>query len=571
MSRARDLLARPTIVRWAALAAALLSSPALFHGFEVDDRLQRQGALGESKLYEHGVFDLFTFLDGDPQHTLRLLDHGLGAWWSDPHARIAFLRPISSLLMWLDYRFVRSAFLIHLHSIAWYAAAVALAAVLYRRTLATAWIAGFAAMLFAVDHSHGLLPSWIAQRNMLVAGVFGLAALWLHDRARRRNATPVLAPIALGLSLFSAEASLGVLPYLLAYAWFLDERRWRTLAPYALPLLLWVVAYRLGHHGVRGSGMYVDPLQQPLAFLANVGAHGPILVATELGMPATDLHPFVPAAAKAAIVGLSLLMIAAFAMAIRPLFQRDRVTRFFVVGAVLSVLPSCAVIPSARLTFFASFGMIGAIAQLFAAWRDGERLAAMPIVYWSGLGHLFLSPLAFLVAMHQMTLLERIVDRNAAGLPDVAELDHQRVVVVNAPDATFLGYVSIIRAERGEHAPERLLAMAAGVRPLDLRRDDDETLTLSSPVALVQPGTDLLARAATPFAVGYRVALSDVTIEITAVNADGWPTEARFRFARKLEDPSLRFMQWQDQTLKPLTLPRVGERRSFPAQQVAIF
>lgn len=571
MSRARDLLARPTIVRRAALVAALLSSPALFHGFEVDDRLQRQAVLGQSRLYEHGVFDLFTFLDGDPQRTLRLIDHGLGAWFSDLNARIAFFRPISSLLMWLDYRFVRSAFLVHLHSIAWYAAAVALAAVLYRRMMSVAWVAGLAAIMFALDHSHGLLSSWIAQRNALVAGVFGLSALLLHDRARQRGATPVLAPIALGLALFSAEAGLGAVPYLFAYAWFLDDRRWRTLAPYVVPILAWAAMYRLGQHGVRGSGLYVDPLQQPLAFLGNVGAHGPVLVATELGMPATELYPFVPFGAKATIVALSLLMIGAFVVALNPVFRRDPVTRFFVVGALLSVIPSCAAFPSARLTFFASFGAIGAIAQLVAAWRDGERLRAMPIVYWSGLGHLFLSPFAFLLAMHQMTILERIVDRNAAGLPDVAELEHQRVVVVNAPDATFLAYLSILRAERGEHAPEKLLAMAAGVRPLDLRRDDDKTLTLSSPIALVQPGTDLLARAATPFAVGYRVALSDVTIEITAVNDDGWPTEARFRFARPLEDPSLRFMQWQDQTLKPLPLPHVGDRRSFPAQQVQLF
>ena len=142
--------------------------------------------------------------------------------------------------------------------------------------------------------------------------------------------------------------------------------------------------------------------------------------------------------------------------------------------------------------------------------------------------------------------------------------------MVNPPDATFLGYLGPIRAGRGEHAPESVLAMAAGVRPLVLMRTSETALTLSSTVALVQPGTDLLVRDTTPFEVGYRVSFADVAIEGTRVDADGWPTEARFDFARPLEDPSLRFMQWKEQTLEPLPLPRVGERVVLPAQRIRV-
>ena len=84
-------------------------------------------------------------------------------------------------------------------------------------------------------------------------------------------------------------------------------------------------------------------------------------------------------------------------------------------------------------------------------------------------------------------------------------------------------------------------------------------------------GTDLLLRTLAPFEVGHRVVFANVAIEITRVNAEGWPTEARFDFARPLEDASFRFMQWQNQTLTPFTLPRIGERIDFPAQQVALF
>jgi hypothetical protein len=113
--------------------------------------------------------------------------------------------------------------------------------------------------------------------------------------------------------------------------------------------------------------------------------------------------------------------------------------------------------------------------------------------------------------------------------------------------------------------------MSSGVRPLTLTRTSETSLTLASPVALVQPGTDLLLRRATPFEVGHRVVFADVAIEITRVNADGWPTEARFEFARPLEDASFRFMQWQAQTLTPFTLPSIGERIDFPAQTIELF
>jgi len=584
LSRRRDALARPSIVRWAVVVAALLSSPSLLHGFEVDDRLQRQGALGGGTFGSLGrsPFDLYNFVDGNPEHTRVLIDHGFGAWWSDLHARVAFLRPITSILLWCDHHVLKHAVLLHVHSILWYLVAVALAGLLYRQFIGKAWVAGLAAMLFAVDHTHGLLASWIAQRNSLIAGVFGFGALFLHDRARKRgggNRDVVLASVCLGLSLFSAEASLGIVPYLVAHAWFLDRKNVRALLPYVPPLALWAIVYKLGDYGARGSGLYVDPGKHPLQFLGSIPTHGPILVATELGMPATDFYPFVPIWAKAIIVGVSVAMVIAFFVAIGPLFRRDATTRFFVTGAVLSLLPSCAVFPSGRLLFFASLGMIGALAQLIAAWREGEgwfptrgvrRAITMPVVYWSALGHLFFSPFAFLIAMNQMTILEGIVIRNANGLPDAPELARQRVVIVNAPDATFLAYISIIREAQGRPAPAKVLGMAAGVRPLELARIDDKTVTLSSSVALVQPGTDLLIRSTDPFEVGYRVALSDVTIEITRVNADGWPTEARFTFARPLEDPSLRFMQWKDQTLAPLALPKIGERIAFPAQFVKV-
>lgn len=576
-SWARAKLAHPRLQRWLILLAVLLAFPSLFFGFAIDDRLQRQLALGRSKLYELGPFDLFTFVPGPADHTRRLMEHGFGAWWSNAEARVVLLRPISSALMWLDYRLLGHPVAIHAHSLLWLAATVALACALYRRLIAVPWIAGFASLMFAIDPTHGLLAGWIAQRNALIAGTFGLAALLLHDRARRdgRSGLQIAASLCLGLGLFSAEAALGIVPYLLAHAWFLDGRRLRSLLPFVPPLLVWATVYKLGDYGAQGSGLYTDPIHHPALFLEQVVTHGPMLIAAALGLPGPDFYLLMQRPEKIAVVALSYLLVVGFVLTLRPILLREKTTRFFITGALLSVIPACATFPNTRLVFFASFGLVGALAQLFAAWRERDvsvrRAWARPVVYLTAAFHLYLAPLIFIASTTQMMMLDRVIGRTAAGVPNEPELATQRLIVVNAPDATFLGYLATIRRDRGEHAPDKVLAMSSGVRPLTLTRTSATSLTLQSSVALVQPGTDLLLRTATPFEVGYRVVFTDVAIEVTRVNAEGWPTEARFDFARPLEDASFHFMQWQQQTLTPFALPTIGERIDFPAQKIELF
>lgn len=61
-------------------------------------------------------------------------------------------------------------------------------------------------------------------------------------------------------------------------------------------------------------------------------------------------------------------------------------------------------------------------------------------------------------------------------------------------------------------------------------------------------------------AVGRPVPLSRMTIQVTAVTQDGRPAEATFRFAVPLEDPSLRWVVWQNGGFVPFNPPRVGQK-----------
>src|SRR5262249_10496095 len=152
----------------------------------------------------------------------------------------------------------------HAVSLAWAAAAAALATVLYRRLLGGGWEAGLAAVFFALDPGHALSAGWLAARNAVPAALFRLAAGYAHDRGRRdgeRRGGWVAAGM-MAASLASGEAGAAALALLAAHAWAFEKPglagRARALAPHAAVALVWAAIYRARGAGTH-SGLYVDP------------------------------------------------------------------------------------------------------------------------------------------------------------------------------------------------------------------------------------------------------------------------------------------------------------------------
>ena len=171
---------------------------------------------------------MFRFFRGDPERTGRLMDVGLFPWWTDPGLKAEFLQALTVLTHRLDYAlWPDSPALMHAHSLFWLGAAVAVTACFYRRILGSTWVAGVAALLFAVDDARGATAGFVANRNALVAATFGVSALIAHDRGRRDGSRPagVLAPLLLLAALFSKEEGIGTCAYLVAYALFIDSAR----------------------------------------------------------------------------------------------------------------------------------------------------------------------------------------------------------------------------------------------------------------------------------------------------------------------------------------------------------
>jgi hypothetical protein len=62
-----------------------------------------------------------------------------------------------------------------------------------------------------------------------------------------------------------------------------------------------------------------------------------------------------------------------------------------------------------------------------------------------------------------------------------------------------------------------------------------------------------------PMHAGEVIALTGCRVEVDAVADGGGPSDVTFTFDRSLDDPSLRWLAWQDGGYVPFAVPPVGE------------
>ncbi len=565
-----------------ATVGVLLALPSLWGGWVADDHFHRLKLVGSPALAASATpsLDLFTFASGDPEQNHRLIDKGFWPWWSLQDLRAAFWRPITALTHWVDYRFwPESPAWMHAQSIAWFALLIVVATMLFRRIMGATWIAGLAALFYAIDDARGMPVGFLANRNALIAGVFGMLAILAHDRWRRDGwkSGAVLGPGLLLASLLSAEAGVGALAYLVAHALFLDRARGRrrvaALLPYAAVVTGWRMVWSHLGYGVMGIGLYVDPLREPLKYLASAAKQVPVLLLGQWALPPSETY--VVAAEFGAALVLSFValgLVGAMAAVVIPMLRRNRQTGFWGSGMILSLLPICATFPADRMTLFVGLGAFALLAQWLAdvyaghgaLEADGARprrrfgaraLAAFFVVVHGGLAPIGLAMRSAMPAGPR-SWLESI----SIHVPLDVEVEEQSLVVVTAPLVMGAGYLPIRNALDGLPVPAHTRILAPHQAPVLVQRPDAHTLTIRPTGGFLKSPWDQLARSLDyPMSLGQRVHLTDVVIEITGLTADNRPAEATFHFAAPLEDPSLRWLYWDGDTYAPFPLPAIGE------------
>jgi hypothetical protein len=589
-----------------ALLAVLICLPSLWLGWVADDHVLRL-RLSDPPLYpdwQSSPLNLFTFVEGDVSLNQRLIADGVLPWWTDAEHRVAFFRPLSGISHWIDnVLWPESPWLAHLHSLFWLAAAVAAAAVLYRRLLGVGWIAGLAALLFALDDSHGFPAMWIANRNSTISVVFALLALIAHDAWRRREGRgwAVVAPTALAIGLLGGEMAIAAGAYILAYAVFLDDGHWKdrlaSLIPCTVTGVLWWLAYSAMGFGASGSGLYIDPLADPMRFGAAVIERAPLLLMGLWWLP-SELHAVISVNARDVLWLFASGVVIVAAVLATPLLRRDRTARFFAAGTVLSIFPGCATFPSDRLLFLAGFGAMGLAAQIIAGvldshdwvptarlWRTPARVVAVILA----VAHIPLAPVSMMGSMSGLQTIDRVIDRAAGSFPSGSGVVGQRVIMANTPTAYVSMFGPTIQLLAHHPVANRGLLLASGIEPTQISRPDSYTLVVRpeggylKPAGEPAPGHDADQRLFDmryvfpmfdrlfrdgPMAVGDSVDLGDVTVDVRTVTLGGRPDEVAFHFARPLEDASFRWLQWRDGVYVSFQPPPVGSSVTLPAVTV---
>jgi len=599
----RQLLAWRNLPWLLALLAMLLCAPAIDLGWQIDDHFHRAAMVRQDiEFLARSPIGLFDFIRGT-EKVREWIAEGYCPWFTDPDLSIGFFRPLSSLTHWFDYRlWPDDPRLMHFHSLLWLAAVVLAAAWFYRRIIPTPWVAGLAALLMAVEDAHAMAAVWLANRNALIGLFFGVLALIAHHRWCRDGwkMGAWLAPAAFLLALLANEGALAIGGYLLAHALFLERGPWLgrlgALVPCGVVGLSWAMTYKALGYGVTGSGTYVDPVASPLTFLGEAISRGPILLFGQLGFPA-DIAYLMPETLgrRVWIIALAVLLLAL--LFLLPLLRRERLARFFFTGMLIAVIPVCSTTASTRLLHFVGIGGLGLLALFLSGVLGRERwLPRNRWFAWPARGavalliviHLLMAPLSLALTADSVRRVgDRLGVREAASMNSLGrEVQDRVLVMVNAPTVAVTSYGWLIHVLDGGVRPRGSHLLGSTTHPLVIERTDVRTLVLSAAGGfLAPPGSpvpgedppppvdlrnmyrmfDRIYRSDRPFAIGQRIELADLEVEIVSVTSDGRPGIVSFRFNRDLDDPLYCWVRWEDHDFVPFTPPPVGERVHLPA------
>src|SRR4051812_41191815 len=173
-----------------AALAMLLTLGSLRVGWCFDDYYQRWIICGSPAYTDvaRRPLDAFCFFDGDVHRNQRMIEHGLAPWWINPHLKVAFWKPVTVLTHMIDYRlWPRSPALMHVQNIFWFGLWVLAAGLLYRQVMHATVAAALGTLLYALDHSRAVPVAWLANRNAVLAGLFGILAIYAHIRSLQRE------------------------------------------------------------------------------------------------------------------------------------------------------------------------------------------------------------------------------------------------------------------------------------------------------------------------------------------------------------------------------------------------
>jgi hypothetical protein len=571
------LLGSPWMAPIAVVVAILLTFGAVHNGLDADDYYHRAVMNGSARFGEQlrGPQSMFRFLPGDPELARRSMDVGLLPWWTDPRIKAEFFQLLTVQTHVFDYwLWPDRPEWMHAQSLAWFALVVFLAAKFYRRILGPTWMAGMAALLFAVEDGHGTPVGWVCNRNVLLAASFGIGCLIAHDAWRREGRRWALWPALLlwACSLCSKEEGIATCAYLFAYALWLDEstlwKRFLTLVPYGLVLVVWrTVRDSLGY-GVEHLGVYIDPITDPSRYAAALVERFPVFLLGQWGFP-SDVSVAVTRLFGSPLWWIAVVYVGLLGLLFWPVLRRDRIACFFATGMLLAVIPVSATFPTDRLLMFAGLGAFGLLVRFWYAvfFPDGPRptgtvwrVVAVPAALLLVLLHVVLAPVLLTLRATAPTGPRWFSERLYIRVPFDQGIEQQDLVVVNPPSVMHANQSLFLYEHEGMPLPRAVRALAPGFRRVTVRRSDERTLEVEPKEGFLRFILDRLFRnEKNMLKLREEVQIARMTATVLSLTEDGRPGRVAFRFETPLEDRSLRWLRFHKGKFVPWEPPAVGE------------
>lgn len=553
---------------WVLLITMVLTMPALFSGWLGDDYIHYallNPDLNLPKPNDWSLFGLFSWLDAEPERTRTLMDMGVIPWWTYEGFKYQFWRPLAELSHWLDYRlWPDQAMMMHVQSLLWY---LGLGALLYRLYCKVGMppLAVIAALaLFLWDSSHGMTLAWIANRNALMASLFGTLSLlcYLDWRNQAGTKTLLLSLFWLVCSLFSGEIGISTCAYIGSYALTVDKagpvRALKALWPYVVVSIVWWVAYKLGNFGANHSDTnYIDPLESPVIFAGKLLERVPVLLFAQFGLVPADVFGFQPQymfwSALISVAFLALLI-----LVLLPLLKASAVARFWALGCVLSAFPISSTIPSDRNLLMVGIGasaLIGLLLESVSTTLSTSRLtrigASILLVM-----HLVISPLLMPLMSYSPRIWNKLMALDLNQKMPV-QSNHERVLLFGLSMPIALA-TTPMRFAHGTTLPERLWLISSDMMNFTIKRTATGAIEIESDQGMISDFEQSLRDLSRePLHVGQVVATDSIRIHVTKLDPAGHPLRLTAEFNDRISDTLIIF--WNGKSFERAPLPELGE------------
>lgn len=521
--------------------------------------------------------DTFSFFRDDPEFVSGSIEFGSLPWWSNPELKGRFWRPLTSMTHFVDHRvWPNQIWLMHLQSVLWYGALVLTAAFVFRRLIGTTAAAGLAALLFAVEDAHNMPVGWLANRNSVIACLFALLALMLHHSWRKegKHAKGVAAVIMFAAALFSAEAGIAAFAYIAAYALVMErgplKRRLLSLIPYVSVIIIWRCIWSGLGYGVSGMLWYSDPLKEPWRFTRLLFIRLPQLITGQFAGPPVEVQVFamiVQVWTWLFSVAVTVLLFLLF----WPVVKTNRTARFFGLGALLAVVPACATIAQTRSLIFVGIGAFGLLALWLtnrprsSAWPRAVKAASLFLIIL----HLIIAPLVLpIISLYPMG--PGANQSQSKILPNMDGLEGQDLIILNHPVPIFMWSNLADRVMNGKPLPAHTRVLTHAFTPISIKRTSQTQLHVHSSNGIPCYFSRLFNMVSKQLKAGEEMTIKGLTVQIVNTDSSGLPIEAVFTFDRSLDDDSLVWLWWSNDSFQPFTLPAVGESIDIPAPKLPL-